>query len=140
MLYGNTTDCYRTAAQSLLSFDRMLESHLKFLGYQVVLFYRGGDVLECFDKDLKENLNKFFPTDRNAGAKAAESDGKEGTSTGGSGEKPETETAPPTEHKKKPPIIGGNLGSRIGEIKGEKGDKGIKNASSKPKNEPGIKQ
>ena len=64
VLYGNTTDCYRTASHSWLSFDRMLESHLKFLGYKVVLFYRGGKRLECFDTELNNYRESFFPLEK----------------------------------------------------------------------------
>ena len=73
VLYGNTTDCYRTASKTLLSFDRMLESHLKHLGYQIVLFYRGGEVLECFDPEMRECLETHFPpTDRKREEEPAE--------------------------------------------------------------------
>ena len=123
MLYGNTTDCYRTASYSWLSFDRMLESHLRFLGYEVVLFYRGGNVLECFDRELKKNLKEHFPTERNAGdASASEPAGKDGTAPAESGGKTEAETA----HKKKPTIIGGEIFSG-------------KKASPSPKKDPDKK-
>ena len=58
----DTADCYRTACHSWLSFDRMLESHLKFMGYQVVVFFRGGDVLECYDEEMDAVREKYFPT------------------------------------------------------------------------------
>ena len=60
VLYGNTTDCYRTASFSWLSFDRMLESHLKYLGYEAVIFYHGGDALHCYDKKLMQTINTHF--------------------------------------------------------------------------------
>ena len=64
LVYGNTTDDYRTGSNSWLSFDRMLESHLKFIGYQIVLFYGGDDLLYSYDPELRSNLLKYFPINR----------------------------------------------------------------------------
>ena len=63
VIYGNTTDCYRTAADSMLSFDRMLGSHLRFLGYEIVLFFRGGNVLDCYDSKMEENRAYRYPVE-----------------------------------------------------------------------------
>ena len=60
VLYGNTTDCYQTVSRPFLSFDRLLESHLMFLGYEVILFYRGGNILECFHESIIRKVNEAF--------------------------------------------------------------------------------
>ena len=61
VVYGNTTDNYQTPNMSFLSFDRMLHSHLTAIGYEVILFYRGGGVLECLGKDTLAKLETLFP-------------------------------------------------------------------------------
>ncbi|MBQ4227573.1 MAG: AAA family ATPase [Clostridia bacterium] len=62
-VYGNTTDCYRSPSRSWLSIEGLLESHLKFMGYKVVLFYGGNELLMSYDAELRANVRKYFPPD-----------------------------------------------------------------------------
>ncbi len=52
IVYGNTKDVYQTSSRTLLSFDLMLMSHLKHLEYDNILFYRGSDILECYNPNV----------------------------------------------------------------------------------------
>lgn len=49
IMYGNLSDYYVTPAHCWRSFDRAVASHLKHLGYDVVMFFNGTDKLECAD-------------------------------------------------------------------------------------------
>ena len=123
VLYGNTTDCYRTASFSWLSFDRMLESHLKYLGYEAVIFYHGGDALHCYDKKLMQTINTHF---LEQDAKPAEADAPAEAGAEPSAKTPEETPAPPA--RKKVHIIGAAASS----ISRESSTTRIKPAEKKP--------
>ena len=49
IVYGNLSDYYITPSICWLSFDRAVASHLKHMGYEVVIAFNGTEYLECFD-------------------------------------------------------------------------------------------
>ena len=72
VMYGNINDFYMTLTRGWYGIDALLESHLKMLGYQVVLFYEGGTSLRCYDRDHAENRLKYYPTRAEAAKNRAE--------------------------------------------------------------------
>lgn len=98
----DTADCYRTASKSWLSFDRMLESHLKFMGYQVVVFFRGGDVLECYDEEMDAVREKYFPTKTASAAEERRETKKNRTISAVPGLDPEDIETPDTPAEEEP--------------------------------------
>lgn len=64
LMYGNLSDYYVTPAHCWRSFDRAVASHLKHLGYDVVLFFNGTDMLECTDHDSARLRREHLRTRR----------------------------------------------------------------------------
>lgn len=61
-VYGNTNDYYMTLTRGWYKLDRLLESHLKQLGFQVVLFCDGSATLRCHDPEIAKRRRQLFPT------------------------------------------------------------------------------
>lgn len=64
IVYGNLSDYYITPSNCWLSFDRAVASHLKHMGYEVVIAFNGTEYLECFDPNSAAIRRQKIKTQR----------------------------------------------------------------------------
>lgn len=63
-LYGHTDDSFVVNGVLYNSMECMLESHLRQMGYDLVLFYNGVQRLYCFSDEMAEKRDRYYPEHR----------------------------------------------------------------------------
>lgn len=100
LMYGNLSDYYVTPAHCWRSFDRAIASHLKHLGYDVVLFFNGTDTLECADAASARLRREHLRTRREIQLDKRDKERTAPPAAEPAGTPPAPPTPPPAESKK----------------------------------------
>lgn len=64
IVYGNLSDYYVTPSHCWFSFDRALASHLRHMGYKLVIFFDGSARMECATPEAARIRRELLPTSR----------------------------------------------------------------------------